>query len=134
MFFNFFEGTIASTMADKYIITLKHADKSEILEQATLKSITYAYDFGGIEINTEYEVSLVCVFGKRQFSCGSSSLYSGGPLLVQEADYSAKVFVQSSIPRSWHEMEYQCRSSGGHLVSFDTQVSLISNGRSVLFR
>ena len=112
-------------MADKYIITLKQADKSEILEQATLKSITYAYDFGGIEINTEYEVSLVCVFGKRQFSCGSSSLYSGGPLLVQEADYSAKVFVQSSIPRSWHEMEYQCRSSGGHLVSFDTQVSLI---------
>ena len=77
MFFNFFEGTIASTMADKYIITLKQADKSEILEQATLKSITYAYDFGGIEINTEYEVSLVCVFGKRQFSCGSSSLYSG---------------------------------------------------------
>ena len=46
--------------------------------------------------------------------------------MVQEADYSAKVFVQSSIPRSWHEMEYQCRSSGGHLVSFDTQVSLIS--------
>ena len=33
-----------------------------------------------------------------------------------------------SIPRSWHEMEYQCRSSGGHLVSFDTQVSLISKG------
>ena len=54
-------------------------------------------------------------------------------MLVQEADYSAKVFVQSSIPRSWHEMEYQCRSSGGHLVSFDTQVSLISKGRSVLF-
>ena len=49
-------------------------------------------------------------------------------MLVQEADYSAKVFVQSSIPRSWHEMEYQCRSSGGHLVSFDTQVSLISKG------
>ena len=73
----FFEGTIASTMADKYIITLKQADKSEILEQSTLKSITYAYDFGGIEINTEYEVSLVCVFGKRQFSCGSSSLFSG---------------------------------------------------------
>ena len=117
-------------MADKYIITLKQADKSEILEQATLKSITYAYDFGGIEINTEYEVSLVCVFGKRQFSCGSSNLYSGGPLLVQEADYSAKVFVQSSIPRSWHEMEYQCRSSGGHLVSFDTQVSLISKVQS----
>ena len=86
-------------MADKYIITLKQADKSEILEQATLKSVKYVYDFGGIEINTEYEVSLVCVFGKRQFSCGSSNLYSGGPLLVQEADYSAKVFVQSSIPR-----------------------------------
>ena len=30
------QGTIASTMADKYIITLKQADKqSEILEQAS---------------------------------------------------------------------------------------------------
>ena len=67
-------------------------------------------------------MSLICVFGIRQFSCGTSTVYSGEPLLVQEEDYSAKVFVQSTIPRSWHEMEYQCRSSGGHLVSIDTQV------------
>ena len=71
------QETIASTIADKYIVTLKQPGKSEILEQSILKSLTYAYDFGGIEINTEYEVSLICVFGKRQFSCGSSSLYSG---------------------------------------------------------
>ena len=90
------------------------------MEKTAVKGLKFAHDFGGIEINTEYKVSLICVFGERKFACGSSRIYSGEPTMVQEEEYSAKVFVQSRLPRSWHDMEYHCRSSGGHLVSIDT--------------
>ena len=110
-----------STPATNYIVTLKL--NNQVLQQMTVTSMKFVHDFGGIEINTEYEISLICVFdNNRQFPCGSSRIFSGQPLLVQEKDaYSAKVFVQSRIPRTWHQMDYFCRASNGHLVSLDSQ-------------
>ena len=64
--------TMASTKADKYIVVLTQVNKSEIIDQALLQGLTFAYDFGGIEINTEYIINLTCVFGERKFECGTS--------------------------------------------------------------
>jgi hypothetical protein len=84
--------------------------------------MTFAHDFGGIEIDTEYEMGLICLFGEKQFACGSSRIYSGSPMMVLEEDHFAKLFVQSRIPQTWQQMEYSCRSSGGHLVSMDSDM------------
>ena len=116
------KNTIASTFADSYRVVLRQVGSEEILDQVSVKSMKFVHDFGGIEINTEYEVSLICIFGnQRQFPCGTSRIYSGEPIYVTEAEFSAKVYVQSRIPASWQHMEYQCRSSNGHLVSFDSE-------------
>lgn len=117
------ENTLATTLADKYIVILKQVqgETFEVLGQVTLSSSTLAHDFGGIEINTEYQVELICEFESKQFACGSSMIFSGQPLMVIEEDaFDAKVFVQSRIPRSWSDMEGHCKSSGGHLVSLDS--------------
>ena len=63
---------MASTKADKYIVVLRQVNKSDIIDQAILQGLTFAYDFGGIEINTEYIINLTCVFGERKFECGTS--------------------------------------------------------------
>lgn len=115
------DENLSSVQADKYIVTLKDVANSQLLQNVNLNGLNYVHDFGGLEINHEYEVSLVCIFKDKQFACGSSRTYSRQPLLVQEKDYSAKVFVQSSLPRTWHQMDYSCRSSNGHLVSLDSQ-------------
>ncbi len=46
--------------------------------------------------------------------------FADSPILVQEEEFSAKIFVQDRIPRSWQNSEYHCRASGGHLVSLDS--------------
>ncbi len=90
-------GKVISTKADSYIVTLKKIggrfltltimvlrllfidviSGQEILEQSKVKGMAFAHDFGGIESEAEYEVSLTCIFGSRQFQCGYSSIYSG---------------------------------------------------------
>lgn len=124
------DGTLSSVQADKYILTLKDVSSSILLQKVNLNGLNYVHDFGGLEINHEYEVSLVCLFQDKQFACGSSRIYSRKPLMVQEKDYSAKVFVQSSLPRTWHQMDYFCRSSNGHLVSLDSQELELSLAKS----
>ena len=113
--------TLASTKADSYIIELRQVNKSKVLEKTTIKGSTFIHHFGGIEIDAEYVVNLICVFGKKQFACGSSNVHSQIPLIVQEQQFSANVLVQSRIPRSWQDMEYLCKSSDGHLVSLDSK-------------
>ena len=87
--------TIAFTQADKYIITLRQVNDSEIIQQATIKgSNAKFHDFGGIEINNEYIINLTCVFGEKKFPCGSSRIYSQEPIFVQEEQFTANVLVQ----------------------------------------
>ena len=115
------KNTIASTSADGYLVVLRQVGSEEILDQAKVQGMKFVHDFGGIEIDTEYEISLICIFGQRQFPCGTSRIYSGEPIFVTEKEFSAKVYVQSRIPKTWQHMEYHCRSSNGHLVSFDSE-------------
>ena len=87
--------TIAFTQADKYIITLRQVNDTEIIQQATIKgSNAKFHDFGGIEINNEYIINLTCVFGEKKFLCGSSRIYSQEPIFVQEEQFTANVLVQ----------------------------------------
>jgi hypothetical protein len=47
--------------------------------------------------------------------------FPDSPTLVDELGNSSSiVYVETSVPNSWHNLERMCDNSGGHLVSLDS--------------
>jgi hypothetical protein len=56
-----------------------------------------------------------------QFLNYKTSFISDSPTLVDELGNSSSiVYVETSVPNSWHNLERMCDNSGGHLVSLDS--------------
>ena len=63
-----------------------------------------------------YSVTLTCVFLSEQFDCGTVTVSTSPPDLVQPGHVS-HVYHVDHVARTWHEAEQMCLNSGGHLLS-----------------
>ena len=75
------------------------------------------HQFGGLSLGEVYSVSLTCVFGADQFDCGTVTVSTSPPDLVQPGHVTTHVYSVDNVARTWHEAEHECVASGGHLVS-----------------
>ena len=72
-----------------------------------------SYQFGGLSLAEVYSVSLTCVFGGDQFDCGTVSVSTSPPDLVQPGHVTTHVYSVDNVARTWHEAEHECVASGG---------------------
>lgn len=104
-----------------YIISLRPMGGSgdEILQTANLSYADNSYSFGGILMGNSYQLSLDCVFQNQLIPCGNTVIASGSPVHFVESNSSMTLYVETSLPDQWEDLESECISSGGHLVSLD---------------
>ena len=77
-----------------------------------------SHQFGGLALGQTYTVSLACVFGAEEFSCGSVRLSTEAPDLVTTGeDIMCTVYSLQRVATTWREAEADCVAGGGHLVS-----------------
>ena len=78
-----------------------------------------SHQFGGLALGQVYTLSLACVFGAQEFSCGSVRLSTEAPDLVTQEPVIDTVHVYSlqRVATPWPEAEADCVAGGGHLVS-----------------
>ena len=100
--------------ADMYRLVVRVGDTEPSFLMATnLSGAETSHQVGGLSLGQVYTVSLTCVWGRVEVSCGQERLTTSPPSLV-EGD---QVLSLLSSPASWQESEAQCRAGGGHLVS-----------------
>ena len=96
-----------------------------------------SHQFGGLALGQTYTVSLVCVFGAEEFSCGSVRLSTEPPSLVSPGPDMSHVYSLGHVATTWREAEADCVAGGGHLVSLasleEEQLLVTSLGHSDLW-
>ncbi|XP_059099117.1 uncharacterized protein LOC131893169 isoform X5 [Tigriopus californicus] len=107
--------------AQGYIISLRPLGGSEddILQTANLSYVDNAFSFGGILMGNSYQLSLDCIFQNQVIPCGNTVIASGSPVHFVESNSSMVLYMETSLPDQWGNLESECVSSGGHLVSLD---------------
>ena len=68
--------------ADRYKLVLRSGQEPTFVSSVTVGAEQTVHDFTGVELGQMYTVSLTCVFGERQFDCGTSFLSTSPPALV----------------------------------------------------
>ena len=104
--------------ADMYRLVLRLGETEPTFLMATnLSGGETEHQVGGLSLGQLYTVSLTCVWGQVEVSCGLVTVSTSPPSLV-EGD---EVLSLLPTPATWQHSEALCRAAGGHLVSLGHQ-------------
>ena len=89
------EGETMMMMNDKYQVTPINIPDPKFVMATNLSGEQTSHQFGGLALGQVYTISLACVFGAQEFSCGSVRLSTEAPDLVTQEPVIGTVQVYS---------------------------------------
>eukprot|EP00095_Tigriopus_kingsejongensis_P002761 maker-scaffold1543_size36305-snap-gene-0.6 protein:Tk02761 transcript:maker-scaffold1543_size36305-snap-gene-0.6-mRNA-1 annotation:"predicted protein" len=112
-------SSVSEITVSGYVIRLQYLGGEDDLQVANLSYTDQTFSFGGILMDRSYQVVLECLFDERAIPCGTSVIATTHPAHFVESNSSMSLYVETSLPDHWLDLETECIASGGHLVSLD---------------